>query len=67
MGLTKNKFKLVLYGEIISFKKSLMASLKGWKIPIKYTLFGPFRACLSPRIFRSKRVTKATFTSTGII
>ena len=47
--------------------KSLIASLKGWINPLKATLFGPSRFWESPRIFRSINVTKATFTSTGII
>lgn len=66
IGLKKNKSKLALYGCTISFKKSLIASLKGWNTPIKNTLLGPFRACLNLKTFRSKRVTKATLISTGI-
>jgi len=47
--------------------KSLIASLKGCGIPAIPTLLGPFRNCLYLRIFRSRRVIKATFTRTGII
>lgn len=36
--------------------KSLIASLKGCRIPISPTLLGPFRIWIYPRIFRSKIV-----------
>jgi hypothetical protein len=36
--------------------KSLIASLKGCRIPIKPTLLGPFRIWIYPKIFRSKIV-----------
>lgn len=35
---------------------SLIASLKGCKIPINPTLFGPFRIWIYPKILRSKIV-----------
>lgn len=43
-----------------SFERSLNASSKGWKIPIKLTLFGPKRIWKSPITFRSNKVKKAT-------
>lgn len=53
-------------GLTISFINNLMASAKGCNSPLNVTLFGPFRACLNPKIFRSRRVKKATFNNTGI-
>lgn len=40
--------------------KSLIASLKGCKVPNIPTLFGPFRIWIYLNIFRSKIVKKAT-------
>lgn len=50
------------FGNTNSLEKSLIASLKGCIRPIKLTLLGPLRIWLYPRIFRSNRVTNATFT-----
>lgn len=36
--------------------KSLIASLKGWRIPIIPTLLGPFRIWMYLKIFRSNKV-----------
>jgi len=36
--------------------KSLIASLKGWRIPIIPTLLGPFRIWIYLKIFRSNKV-----------
>ena len=36
-------------------------------MPNTETLLGPFRFCDKPNTFRSKRVTNATFTNTGIM
>ncbi len=58
---------LLFSGEIFSLKNNFTASAKGWSKPTNETLFGPFRDCLSPKILRSIRVKKATFTKTGII
>jgi len=55
---------LELKGNTSSLEKSLMASLNGCAIPIVLTLLGPLRNWLYPKIFRSSRVTKATFTKT---
>jgi len=43
---------------------NLIASAAGCKSPQEPTLFGPIRICLNPRIFRSIRVNRATFTKT---
>ena len=43
-----------------------MASLNGCMIPDHEGLFGPFRACVIPKILRSYRVKNATFSNTGI-
>lgn len=49
-------------GQFISFEYSLIASEKGWRIPLIPTLLGPIRICIYPRIFRSNKVIKATLT-----
>ena len=49
-----------------SLPKSFTASAKGCNSPPTDTLFGPFRACASPKIFRSTKVTNATLTRAGI-
>lgn len=65
IGAIKNCLGLDAEGHSISLVKSLIASLKGWAIPTILTLLGPFRTCLRPKILRSRRVIKATFTKTG--
>lgn len=50
----------------VCFRNSFTASLNGCKIPDNPALLGPRRSWDNPKIFRSIRVTKATFTSTGI-
>lgn len=67
IGEKKNSFQLEFILNSICFKKSLIASLNGWMIPHSPVLFGPSRIWESPKIFRSNRVTKATFTNTGMI
>jgi len=42
-GVRKDRVKLVISVEIRFLLKSLIASLKGCKIPMNPTLFGPFR------------------------
>lgn len=42
-----------------SFVKSLIASAKGCSRPYGPTMFGPFRSCIYPRIFRSTSVRNA--------
>lgn len=54
-------------GENLSFINNFTASAKGWSKPDQETLLGPLRDWLSPKIFRSNKVTKATFTRTGTI
>lgn len=49
-----------------SFINNLIASANGWNTPNQATLLGPLRDCLRPKIFRSKRVKKATLIKTGI-
>lgn len=58
-------FLLVVF--IISFDKSFKASAIGCEIPEITILFGPFRYCEIPMIFRSMSVKKATANSTPII
>lgn len=65
-GAIENIFLFPLSGKRYSFKKSLTASAKGCRTPPALTLFGPFRACLKPKILRSNKVKNATFTKTGI-
>jgi len=61
------KINLVLFKfREISFKKSLMASEKGCKIPLIPTLLGPNRIWLKASNLRSNRVKKATTINKGI-
>ena len=66
-GEYKNILLFPFTGWVDSLEKSLIASLKGWKIPPPPTLFGPFRNWEYPKTFRSKRVINATLSNTGII
>jgi len=66
-GPARNKDGFPTVGVTDSLVNNLIASLKGWGIPINPTLFGPLRSCLYPRIFRSNNVINATFSSTGTI
>ena len=65
-GPIKNSLPLPYLGIIFSLENNLIASLNGCKIPAILTLFGPFRKWAYPKIFRSNKVIKATFTNTGI-
>jgi hypothetical protein len=65
-GPSKKKLLLPTKGVTISLENNLMASLNGCTNPTNPTLLGPLRSCEYPRIFRSKRVIKATLTKTGI-
>jgi len=44
IGLNLNIKKFDLKGVTASFEKSLIASLKGWRMPITLTLLGPLRS-----------------------
>jgi len=66
MGARKYWDILDVVGYNISLENNLIASLKGWTIPIIITLLGPFRNWEYPKIFRSNRVINATFTKIGI-
>ena len=46
---------------------NLIASQKGWGIPIIPTLLGPLRIWIYPKTFRSNKVKKANLTKTQII
>jgi len=59
-GATKNPHTLTFWGNKNSFVRSLTPSISGCKTPPKRTLLGPIRLWVKPRIFRSKRVKKAT-------
>ena len=61
-GASRKTLLLVFSGCVSSLRNSLTASEIGCNSPPTLTLLGPFRACLKPRIFRSRRVKKATFT-----
>lgn len=58
-------FMLVLGSHCLA--KNLIASAKGWAIPLIATTLGPNRNCLSPRILRSNKVTIATEIKIGKI
>lgn len=47
-------------GFVGSFRMSLIPSAIGCSRPIGPTRFGPFRSCMYPSSFRSRRVKKAT-------
>lgn len=51
----------------INFKNNLIASEKGWRIPINPTLLGPSRIWLKANSLRSNKVKKATTTKRGRI
>lgn len=55
-GVINDKNIFMFSDKIRFLLKSFSASLKGCKIPINPTLFGPFRIWIYPRIFRSKIV-----------
>jgi hypothetical protein len=65
-GLIKKSALFLNAGTKSSLENSLIASLNGWGTPPQPTLLGPFRNCEYPKIFRSIKVIKATFTRTGI-
>lgn len=46
-------------GNVCSFVNSFRTSANGWGRPAIPTLFGPFRSCIYPSIFRSRSVKKA--------
>ncbi len=50
-----------------SLINNFMASANGWSRPYGPTIFGPFRSCIYPSIFRSTRVKNAIATRIGII
>lgn len=53
VGATMNGALFAGVGFACSFTNSLIASEKGWGIPIRPTLFGPFRRWKYPKNFRS--------------
>lgn len=66
VGAMINREIEVVRGRIGSFINSFMASANGWRIPYGPTMFGPFRSCIYPKIFRSTRVRKAMAIRMGI-
>ena len=54
-------------GRFTCFRNSFTASAIGCSRPPPLTLLGPLRDCAYPNTFRSRRVKKATLTSTGTI
>ena len=65
IGDNLNVRLLVLLGLIFSFIINFIASAIGCSSPHVPTIFGPFRICVLPRIFRSINVRKATVNSIG--
>ena len=65
IGESLNIKELVLLGFIFSLIISFIASAIGWNNPNSPTMFGPFRICVLPKIFRSISVRKATVSSMG--
>lgn len=66
-GDIQDKMKFINSDGISDLLNSLIASLKGCKIPINLTLFGPLRDWIYLKIFRSRIVKKATATNILII
>lgn len=64
VGAPKNSSFTEVAGLRGSLTKSLIPSAMGCNRPYPTTL-GPFRICIYPNTFRSKRVRKATASSTG--
>lgn len=67
IGLKKKITLFIGPSTVREFVKSFTASAAGCKIPHSPTLLGPTRSCPNPKIFRSKRVRKATLIKTGKI
>lgn len=61
-GEKKKGYMFDKIGQLISLVYNLIASEKGWRIPLTPTLLGPNRICINPKILRSKSVIKATLT-----
>lgn len=59
IGARKKVVILLLLKRITSLVNSFIASAKGWRNPIKLTLFGPLRNWLYPKTLRSNKVKKA--------
>jgi len=66
-GLKKKTTLFIGPSTVREFVKSFTASAAGWRTPQRPTLLGPTRSWPSPKIFRSKRVKKATLIKTGKI
>lgn len=62
----KNIELTVLESKLSCLPANLKASEKGCSTPIKYTLKGPKRKPINPKILRSNKVEKATPTRTEI-
>lgn len=59
IGAPTNGAILDTEGDVCSFVSNFSTSANGWGIPAIPTLLGPFRSCMYPRVFRSRRVKKA--------
>jgi len=59
MGAMIKGIILAFVGLFNSLVNNLAASARGWGIPIRLTLLGPFRSWMYPKIFRSRRVKNA--------
>lgn len=67
VGAMMNSDREVVRGRIGSLMNSFIASANGWRIPYGPTMFGPFRSCMYPKIFRSTSVRKAMAIRIGIM
>ena len=54
-------------GRMGSLTSSLIPSAMGCSRPCGPIVFGPFRSCVEPMVFRSRRVRKAIAISAGIM
>lgn len=67
MGASKNSKGEEEDGRTGSLINSFTPSAMGCRRPYGPTTLGPFRSCMYPSTFRSRRVKKATARSTGTI
>lgn len=67
VGVIRNRAGDEVDGRMGSLINSFTPSAIGCNNPYGPTMFGPFRSCIYPNTFRSRRVRNATANNTGII
>ena len=67
VGVARNRKGEEVEGRMGSLMNNFTPSAIGWSKPYGPTILGPFRSCIYPNTFRSKRVRNATASRTGTI